>query len=94
MDECGKCRVPHQHIAGLQFRMQLSHLCQVVRSQRRGQHLHEQSASRIEHGQEMRDRKAAAGALHPRLAEVLAQRFGIGHRAAAAVRAEGAMSAP
>ena len=52
--------------------MEVGHLRQVVRPQRGGHHLDQQSRGGVEHGQQMRHRKAAAGALRTGLTEVLA----------------------
>src|SRR3972149_7939053 len=74
--------------------MQLGYLRLVMRPQRRGQQLDEQTRGRVEHRQEMRLREAAALALLAALTKVVLQFHGIGHREAAAVGKERAMTEP
>ena len=86
--------VPQADVAGLQRRVELHGLRHVVGAQRGAQDLPEQPGAGVEQDQQVSHREPAAGTLVARLAELLLQLGGVGHRAARAVHDEDAMAPP
>jgi hypothetical protein len=65
-----------------------------VGPQRRAGDADQKPGGRVEQGQEVHDREAAPGLLHPRLAELLLQFRRVGHGDARPIDQEGAMAVP
>ena len=77
--------IRHQHIPCLQARMDLLHLGQVVRHERRGHDFQEQAGASMGQPQQPRDGNATPRSVPRRLPERLLQSWGIRHRTARAV---------
>lgn len=86
--------VAQHHIAGFQFGMHLGHAVQVVRPQGRRNHLLKQAAAKMDQRQPVRDGKATARRLSPRLLEMLLQFLRVGHRETGAIQKKQTMTEP
>jgi hypothetical protein len=77
--------IGHQHVPGLQARMDRRHVGQVVGEEGCDDQLQEHPGARMEEPQKVRHGKATPRPLLGRLAERVLEGWGIGHRAARAV---------
>jgi hypothetical protein len=77
--------VGDQHVAAAQQRVQRQHLTRLVAEQWAAHRHQDAAADRVDHAQQLAHRKAQPRALARRVAEVPAQRRGVGHREAGRV---------
>ena len=86
--------VGHQDVASVECGMKLHRLGEVMGAQGSTQHLQHHTGTRMKQRHQVGDWKPTPGLLPSRLAKVLLQLGGIGHRKTRAVSPKGAMAKP
>ena len=86
--------VAYQHVGGMQFRMQFNDLGHIMGAQGSGQHAEHHAGASMKQRHQVGNGKAASGLLAPRLAKMVLQLGGIGHRKTRAIDPKSAMAQP